>query len=42
MVRIEYVMGSWDIHEFGPAAPRVEFIGTGLRENDIADALNAR
>ena len=42
MVRIEYVMGSWDIHEFGPAAPRVEFIGTGLLKNQIEDALNAR
>ena len=41
MVRIEYVMGSWDIHEFGSADPRVEFIGTELRENDIEDALNA-
>ncbi|MCY4108442.1 MAG: GTP-binding protein [Chloroflexi bacterium] len=41
MVRIEYVMGSWDIHEFGSAAPRVEFIGTGLRRSEIEEALHA-
>ena len=42
MVRIEYVMGSWDIHEFGAADPRVEFIGTGLRDGEIKDALRIR
>ena len=42
MVRIEYVMGSWDIHEFGAADPRVEFIGTGLRDSEIEDALRIR
>ena len=42
MVRIEYVMGSWDIHDFGAADPRVEFIGTGLRDSEIDDALRAR
>ena len=42
MVRIEYVMGSWDIHDFGAADPRVEFIGTGLLDRAIEEALRSR
>ena len=41
-VRIEYVLGRWDIHEFGSTAPRVEFIGTKLSESDIERSLRPR
>ena len=38
-IRIEYVMGQSDIHQFGTASPRIEFIGTDLKEDCIEEAL---
>lgn len=40
-VRVEFVMGQWDIHEFGTADPRVEFIGTNLKVSEIEESLGA-
>lgn len=39
-VRMEYVMGQWDLHDFSGTESRVEFIGKNLRDGELRQALS--
>ncbi len=38
-VRMEYVMGQWDLHDFSGTESRVEFVGKNVRDGEIRQAL---